>query len=126
MGMPHQRKGGPNSFEYGSYSFSQKKRRAEDAKRKGPTVSHQSNQDINVPNKQFCYSVAFINSLCKKGRTELLQTSVRQFLPQEKGGRRSKVQGACSFLSKEALCKGAADMNELHCCVCNLSVYSFA
>ena len=70
--MPHQRKGGPNCFEQGSYNFSHKKRRVEEAKPKGPAVSHQGNQGLNVPNKHVCFSVAFLNSLSKKGRTELL------------------------------------------------------
>ena len=39
--MSHQRKGGPNCFEQGSYNFSYEKGRAEEAKPKGPAVSHQ-------------------------------------------------------------------------------------
>ena len=69
--MHHQRKGGPNCFEQGSYNFSDKKRRAKEEKPKGAAVSHQWNQDLTVPNKHMCFSVAFLNSLSKKGRTEL-------------------------------------------------------
>ena len=39
--MSHQRKGGTNCFEQGSYNFSCEKRRAEQANPKGPAVSHQ-------------------------------------------------------------------------------------
>ena len=69
--MHHQRKGRPNCFEQGSYNFSDKKRRAKEEKPKGAAVSHQWNQDLTVPNKHMCFSVAFLNSLSKKGRTEL-------------------------------------------------------
>ena len=39
--MAHQRKGGPNRFKQESYNFSCKKRRAKEAKPKGPAASHQ-------------------------------------------------------------------------------------
>ena len=39
--MSHQRKGGPNCFEQGSYNFSCEKRRSEEAKPMGPAVFHQ-------------------------------------------------------------------------------------
>ena len=103
-----------------------RKEQAKQAKGKGPAVSDQGNQGLNIPNKHVCFSVAFLISLSKKGRTELLWTRVLQFLSQEKEDQRSKFQGSCSFLSKEPLSKGAPDMNELHCCICNLNIHSFA
>ena len=39
--MSHQRKGGTNCFEQGSYNFSFEKKRAEQANPKSPAVSHQ-------------------------------------------------------------------------------------
>ena len=71
-----------------------------------------------VTNKQFSH-------LSKKRRAEFLWTRVLQFLLQEKEGRRSKAQGSWSFLSNEPLPKGATDMNELYCWICNLRIYSF-
>ena len=113
--MPDQRKGGPDCFEQGSYNFSQKKKRAKQAKPKDSAVSHQSNQGLNVLNKdKVCFNVTFFNSLWKKGRTELLWTRVLQFHPQEKDSRRSKAQGSCSFLSKESLSKGTGGIKVLY------------
>ena len=39
--MSHEGKGGRNCFKQGSYNFSHEKGRAEEAKPKGPAVSHQ-------------------------------------------------------------------------------------
>ena len=90
--MPHQRKAAPNCFQQETYNFSHKKMRAEEAKVKGPAVSHRGNQGLNVPNKHVCFCVAFLNSFSKKGRTELLWTRVQQFLPQRKT-EESKAKG---------------------------------
>ena len=98
--MHHQRKGRPNCFEQGSYHFSDKKRRAEEAKPKGAAVSHQCNQDLTVRNKHMYFSVAFLNSLSKIRRPEFLWTRVLQFVPQEKVGRRIKAWGCCCFFFK--------------------------
>ena len=103
-----------------------RKEQAKQAKGKSPAVSDQGNQGLNIPNKHVCFRVAFLIPLSKKGRSELLWTRVLKFLSQEKEGRRSKVQGSYSFLSKEPLSKGAPDMNELHCYICNLNIHLFA
>ena len=75
------------------------------AKPKGPAVSHQGNQDPNVPYKHICYSVSFMNSLWKKGRTEFLRTSVLQFLsPKKMGVEEAKSKGpAVSYQRKHYL-----------------------
>ena len=62
--IPYQSKGGPNCVK-GSYKFSHKKRRSKEAKPKGPAVSYQGNQGLNMPNKHVCFSAAFLNSLSK-------------------------------------------------------------
>ena len=63
--------------------------------------------------------------LSKNRRAKSLWKRVLQFLLQQREGHRSKAQGSCSFLSKEPLSKGATDMNEMYCWICNLSLYSF-
>ena len=67
--MSHQRKGGPNCFEQGSYNFSCKKRRAEEGKHKDLAGSHERhhcltwgeyvNVFLNLPQKIFFYFVVF-------------------------------------------------------------------
>ena len=44
--MSHQRKGGLNCFEQGSYNFSCEKGRAEEAKPKDPAVSQQRHHGL--------------------------------------------------------------------------------
>ena len=67
--VTYQKKGGLNCFEQVSYNFSCEKRRAEEAKPKGPAVSHQGqrcltwgeyvNVFLNLPQKIFFYFVVF-------------------------------------------------------------------
>ena len=66
------------------------------------------------------------NATTKKRSTELLWARVLKFLQQEKMGRRSKAQRSCNFLSKEPLSKRTTDTNEIHRCIFNLNLYSFA
>ena len=63
--IPYQSKRGPNCSEEGSYNFSHKKRRSKEANPKGPPVSYQENQGVNMPNKHVLFSVAFLNSFSK-------------------------------------------------------------
>ena len=66
------------------------------------------------------------NTSSKRKWTKLFGTRVLQFLTQEKEGQRNKDQVSYSFLLQESLSKAAADMNDFHCCICNLNIYSFA
>ena len=126
IGIPHQRIRVTSGFEQGFHNFSHKKRRAKETMPKAPAISHQGNEGFNMPNNHVCFSVAFLNSLSKVRRTEFLWTRVLQVVPQKKEGRKIKAWGCCCFLSMETLSKAAADVNELHCCNCNLNIYSLA
>ena len=70
--------------------------------------------------------IAELECPIKEKEDRIASNKVLQFLQQEKEGRRTKAQRSCNFSSKEPLSKRATDMNEIHCCIFNLNLYSFA
>ena len=61
--VTYKRKGGPNCFEQGSYNFSCKKRRAEEANPKGPAVSYQRNHYLKELLTWMSFVVEFVTSV---------------------------------------------------------------
>ena len=99
--MHHQRKGQPNCFEQASYNFPHKKRRAEEAKSKGAAVSHQCNQDLTVPNKHMCFSVAFFEFIIKEREDGIALKKAPTIFPTRKGGLKKRSLRVLQFLIKE-------------------------
>ena len=61
--VTYQRKGGPNRLEQVSYNFSCKKRRAEQAKPKGPAVSYQKNHYLKELLTWMSFIVGLVTSV---------------------------------------------------------------